>query len=99
MFIQSFRRPIAGVVLCLAAGLVAHPSARQAAPQQAAEAFAPTAVIPMDPAVTTATLPNGLKYYVRKNSRPEKRVMLQLAVKAGSVDETDKQQGLAHFLE
>ena len=25
--------------------------------------------------------------------------MLQLAVKAGSVDETDAQQGLAHFLE
>ena len=49
--------------------------------------------------MTTGTLPNGLRYYVRKNARPEKRVMLQLAVKAGSVDETDAQQGLAHFLE
>jgi zinc protease len=74
-------------------------SARQAASSQPAAAFAPDTIIPMDPAVTTATLPNGLKYYVRKNSRPEKRVMLQLAVKAGSVDETDAQQGLAHFLE
>ena len=45
------------------------------------------------------TLPNGLTYYIRKNGRPEKRVSIQLAVKAGSVDETDDQQGLAHFLE
>ncbi len=73
------------------------PAAQTPAPQS--PAFAPAAVIPLDPAVTTGTLPNGLRYYVRKNSRPEKRVMLQLAVKAGSVDETDAQQGLAHFLE
>jgi zinc protease len=71
--------------------------AQSAAP--ASSTFAPTAVIPFDPAVTTGTLPNGLRYYVRRNSRPEKRLMIQLAVKAGSVDETDKQQGLAHFLE
>jgi zinc protease len=65
----------------------------------ATPAFAPDAVIPFDAAVTTGTLPNGLRYYIRRNGRPEKRVMLQLAVKAGSVDETDAQQGLAHFLE
>src|SRR5688500_10978561 len=62
-------------------------------------AFAPTDPLPFDTAVLKGTLPNGLTYYIRKNARPEKRVMLQLAVKAGSVDETDQQQGLAHFLE
>ena len=62
-------------------------------------AFAPTDRLPFDTAVTRGTLPNGLTYYIRKNTRPEKRVALQLAVKAGSVDETDQQQGLAHFLE
>ena len=61
--------------------------------------FAPTDPLPFDPAVTTGTLPNGLTYYIRKNTRPENRVTLQLAVKAGSVDETEAQQGLAHFLE
>lgn len=61
--------------------------------------FQPTDRLPFDPAVTRGTLPNGLTYYIRRNTRPEKRVMLQLAVKAGSVDETDAQQGLAHFLE
>jgi zinc protease len=55
--------------------------------------------VPFDAAVTMADLPNGLRYYIRKNGRPEKRVLMQLAVKAGSVDETEQQRGLAHFLE
>ncbi|HEY0875099.1 MAG TPA: insulinase family protein [Vicinamibacterales bacterium] len=70
--------------------------------QQAAEqkpAFSPDDVLPFDPEVTRGTLPNGLTYYIRRNGRPQNRVLLQLAVKAGSVDETDEQQGLAHFLE
>src|SRR6188768_3153850 len=60
---------------------------------------APQETIPFDPAVRTGTLPNGLKYYVRKNSRPANRVVLRLAVKTGSLDEADDQQGLAHFVE
>jgi zinc protease len=58
-----------------------------------------TETIPFDPAVRTGTLPNGLKYYVRKNGRPASRVLLRLAVKTGSLDEADDQQGLAHFVE
>jgi zinc protease len=77
------------------------PAWAQAQPQPTVQAPAinPADTLPFDPAVTTGTLPNGLRYYIRHNTRPEKRVMLQLAVKAGSVDETDPQQGLAHFLE
>jgi zinc protease len=78
-------------------------TARQAvAPQQAAPAQAPLPLsekIPVDPAVQTGTLPNGLRYYVRRNARPASRVSLRLAVKAGSLDEADDQQGLAHMLE
>src|SRR3954454_3954907 len=55
--------------------------------------------IPFDPAVRTGTLSNGLTYYVRKNGRPANRVLLRLAVKTGSLDEADDQQGLAHFVE
>jgi zinc protease len=91
-------RSMAALALGAAAqALLAGQAPQPAAP--AAAAFPPEATIPFDPAVTTGTLPNGLKYYVRRNSRPEKRVLMQLAVKAGSVDETDAQQGLAHFLE
>ncbi|MGE5245343.1 MAG: M16 family metallopeptidase [Betaproteobacteria bacterium] len=59
----------------------------------------PQDVIPFDAAVDTARLPNGLTYFVRQNSRPAKRVSLRLVVKAGSIDETDDQRGLAHFVE
>ena len=56
-------------------------------------------LIPFDAAVRRGTLPNGLSYYIRQNGRPENRLLLRLAVKAGSLDETDDQQGLAHFIE
>ena len=96
MLIKTFRRSVVAIILGVVVQAFGH--AQVPAPQ-APPAFEPTAVIPLDTAVATGTLPNGLRYYVRRNARPEKRVMLQLAVKAGSVDETDAQQGLAHFLE
>jgi zinc protease len=53
----------------------------------------------VDKAITIGRLPNGLTYYIRRNTRPERRVVLRLAVKAGSVFEEDDQRGLAHMLE
>ncbi len=58
-----------------------------------------TAPLPLDKAIRTGTLPNGLTFYIRKNTEPEDRVMMRLAVKAGSIDEADDQRGLAHVLE
>ncbi|HEY6361187.1 MAG TPA: insulinase family protein [Vicinamibacterales bacterium] len=55
--------------------------------------------LPLDPAVTTGRLTNGLTYFIRRNARPANRAMLRLAVQAGSVDEADDQRGLAHVLE
>jgi zinc protease len=57
------------------------------------------APLPVDSSVRTGTLPNGLKFFIRRNPRPEDRVMLRLAVQAGSVDEAEDQRGLAHVLE
>ncbi len=56
-------------------------------------------VMPVDPNVKIGRLSNGLTYYIRHNSLPEKRVELRLVVNAGSVLEDDDQQGLAHFME
>ncbi|MBX7108547.1 MAG: insulinase family protein [Chitinophagales bacterium] len=56
-------------------------------------------IIPVDPAVRTGVLSNGLTYYIRKNSKPEHRAELRLVVNAGSVLESEQQQGLAHFCE
>jgi zinc protease len=55
--------------------------------------------IPVDSQIRIGTLENGLKYYIRKNEKPENRVEMRLVVKAGSVLEDDDQQGLAHFVE
>ena len=56
-------------------------------------------LLPVDPSVTIGTLPNGLRYYVRVNRRPEHRAELRLVVNAGSILEDDDQLGLAHFVE
>lgn len=53
----------------------------------------------VDPAWTQGELPNGLRYFIRPNARPENRLELRLVVNAGSVLEDDDQQGLAHYLE
>jgi zinc protease len=55
--------------------------------------------LPIAPEIKVGKLANGLTYYIRKNSKPEKKVELRLAVKAGSILEDDDQQGLAHFTE
>jgi len=53
----------------------------------------------LDPEVATGTLDNGLTYFVRENQEPENRISLQLVVNAGSLQEEEDQQGLAHLLE
>jgi zinc protease len=55
--------------------------------------------LPVDPNVKIGKLPNGLTYYIRKNTTPEKKVELRLAVNAGAVLEDNDQRGLAHFME
>jgi zinc protease len=59
----------------------------------------PSAPLPLDLAIRTGTLPNGITFFIRHNALPNDRVMLRLAVKAGSIDEADDQRGLAHVLE
>lgn len=62
-----------------------------------ANAFAQN--IPIDPSVRIGTLSNGMKYYIKKNTLPEKKVDFRLAINAGSILEDDNQRGLAHFME
>ena len=66
---------------------------------RAAGAPALSATLPLDPRVRVGTLPNGIRYYIEQNKKPEKRAELRLVVNAGSVLETDDQLGLAHFNE
>jgi len=79
------RRGIVSVLLCCVVLFLIHPASAQP--------------LPDDPKVKIGKLSNGLTYYIRKNAEPKNRAVLYLVVKAGSLMETDKQQGLAHFLE
>lgn len=59
----------------------------------------PDSPIPADPNIKIGKLDNGITYYFKYNKKPEQRVELRLAINAGSICETDGQQGLAHFCE
>ena len=74
--------------------LLACPPSPSAAAQANLEAS-----LPVDSAVAIQTLPNGLRYYIRENQKPENRALFRLVVNAGSLMETEAQLGLAHFLE
>ena len=56
-------------------------------------------LLPVDENIRIGVLDNGLKYYIRKNVKPEKRVEMRLVVNTGSLMEDEDQQGLAHFVE
>jgi len=89
-------------VLVVTAGppaLAQGPSAGRDTSAASVASFALTDLMPVDPDPTLGTLPNGLRYYVRRNPKPEHRVEMRLVVKAGSVLEDPDQLGLAHFIE
>ena len=52
-----------------------------------------------DPDIYFGRLENGFRFVLMQNKNPKNRVSMHLNVQAGSVQETDDQQGLAHFLE
>ncbi|HEX6213810.1 MAG TPA: hypothetical protein VFZ38_03275, partial [Vicinamibacterales bacterium] len=93
------RRHILSLGLTILA-FVAAPYAQVAAPPASAQATAgkpqPQAIppelaldrpLPIDPVVRAGRLPNGLRYFLRQNARPEKRVSMRLAVNAGAIQE------------
>lgn len=90
---QRFPR-LAAIVAAFACAAATALVAQQAQPQ-----INPQDIVPFDTAVRSATLPNGVKVFIRHNEQPVKRVSLRLAVKAGSIDEADDQRGLAHLIE
>src|ERR1700743_748367 len=97
---------IAALALLLASGSVIaqvkkKPVATTHKPATAASAVstADGTPLPIDQNVRIGKLANGLTYYIRYNAEPKNRAVLYLVNKAGSVLETDQQQGLAHFTE
>ncbi|GHV43475.1 peptidase M16 [Spirochaetia bacterium] len=87
----------------LVMGIFACASAGKAALKPGIEAYGglgrPESPLPFMEAVRTGKLPNGLTYFILENAKPENRAYLTLAVNAGSLQEKDDEQGLAHFVE
>jgi zinc protease len=71
----------------------------QAAPQSVTGWGIPTNDLTPDPAVKYGTLPNGMKYAIRKNETPKGAASVRFTIDAGSLAEAENEQGLAHFLE
>jgi len=90
------------LLLALPALLLACP--KSAPPEAPVEVVEPDIAnldspLPWDSGVRRGVLPNGLTWMVEPNNKPEKRAELWLVVRAGSVQEDEDQQGLAHLLE
>ncbi|MGJ8598237.1 M16 family metallopeptidase, partial [Sulfitobacter sp.] len=55
--------------------------------------------IPIDPGYTFGQLDNGMRYILRQNSTPEGTALVRMRIDSGSLDETETERGLSHFLE
>lgn len=55
--------------------------------------------LPTDPAVQSGVMDNGLRWIILPWDEPPERVSLRLLVEAGSLQETERQKGLAHLIE
>lgn len=90
----------AGAALAAAIALAFSPAAAQA-PAKLAPGQWPQSVsdLKADPAIRFGSLPNGMRYALRKQAIPPGQAAFRLWFATGSMMETDAQQGLAHFLE
>ena len=52
-----------------------------------------------DPSVRFGVLPNGMRYALMRNAEPQNTASVRLRISVGSLQESDDQKGLAHFLE
>ena len=95
-------RPFLRMLGLLATGLVLLSSAGAGARAEAAAPRAwPQAAsdIAADPSFRFGVLPNGLRYAIRRQATPPGQAALRLHIAAGSLNEAEGQQGLAHFVE
>lgn len=55
--------------------------------------------VPVDLGYRFGRLPNGLRYIIRQNTKPQGTALVRMRIAAGSLDESDAEQGFAHFVE
>lgn len=88
----------AGLALLLLGG-AATASPAPAGAERTAPWNAETSDLQPDASIVYGRLPNGLRYAIRPNQRPQNQVIVRMAVDFGSAAEAEDEQGLAHFIE
>lgn len=86
-------------LLALASPAFAAPYKAPPGAEHTAAWNAETSDLEPDSSIIYGKLPNGLRYAIRPNQRPQNRVVVRMAIDFGSAAEADDEQGLAHFIE
>ncbi len=98
--LRIFALPLLALVISTSTPLSAKP---HAAPLSGVERTAPwnsdKSDLPADESIIYGRLPNGLRYAIRPNNRPQNQVLVRMAFDFGSAAEAEDEQGLAHFIE
>ncbi|MHA7819013.1 MAG: M16 family metallopeptidase [Erythrobacter sp.] len=55
--------------------------------------------LPVDPGFIFGQLDNGMRYILRQNATPEGTAVVRMRISSGSLDETETERGLSHYLE
>ncbi|GAA4011056.1 M16 family metallopeptidase [Sphingomonas humi] len=83
----------------LASGVAAPSPARAPASAKSGSGWMRGEGLRADPELVLGTLPNGMRYAIRRNKTPPGEASVRLRIDTGSLNEADDQRGLAHFLE
>ena len=91
----------AGLVAAALLGspVIAAPDKAPAGAERTAAWNAETSDLEPDASIIYGKLPNGLRYAIRPNQRPQNQVVVRMALDFGSAVEADDEQGIAHFIE
>ncbi len=102
MSMHRISRPLRGVFSAVFVGLFllcAPVALARSAPEAPAGWPQATSDVAADPTFRFGVLPNGMRYAIRKQAVPPGQAALRLHISAGSLNEADGQQGIAHFVE
>jgi zinc protease len=77
----------------------AGPSAAPVGTERTQPWNAETSDLEPDASIIYGRLPNGLRYAIRPNHRPQNQVLVRMTIDFGSAAEAQDEQGLAHFIE
>lgn len=89
----------ATALLFFAGSATAAPEKAASGTERTAPWNAETSDLEPDSSITYGQLPNGLRYAIRPNQRPQNQVIVRMTIDFGSAAEAEDEQGLAHFIE